>query len=223
MRREKPSFLRSPEQKLLRSSGSVIQRLVRTSLSCLPISFFARPVWEVAQALIGVRLFVDGVGGPIVETEAYNREDPASHSFAGRTARNAAMFGPPGCAYVYRSYGLHWCLNLVCGPEPGAAVLIRALEPEREIALMAERRGSAVVRDLCRGPGRLCQALGISGAFDGRRLDLPPFDLLDRSDTPPITSGPRIGITRGADTPWRFMVAGSRYVSRGGGSQNASG
>lgn len=192
-------------------------------MSDLPVSFFARPAPDVAQALIGVELFVEGVGGPIVETEAYDREDPASHSFAGRTARNASMFGPPGHAYVYRSYGLHWCLNLVCGLEAGAAVLIRAIKPEHGIGIMAERRGTTILRDLCRGPGRLCQALAVTNALDGRRLDTPPFSLLDRMEVPSVTAGPRIGITRGMDTPWRFMLTGSRYVSKGGGSRHASG
>ena len=156
---------------------------------------------------------MDGVGGVIVETEAYDRTDPASHSVGGPTPRNAAMFGPVGRAYVYRSYGLHWCLNLVCGPEPGGAVLIRGLEPTHGLDVMQARRGTRVVRNLCRGPGRMCQALAVSGALDHHPLDAPPFEL--RMGTAPVqvVAGPRIGITRGVETPWRFVLAGSRFVS----------
>ncbi len=187
-----------------------------TSAAAIPLSpaFYARPAPDVARALIGVQLLVGGVGGIVVETEAYDREDPASHSFNGPTARNAAMFGLPGRAYVYRSYGLHWCLNVVCGVAPGSAVLIRALEPGHGLDLMRERRGQGADRDLCRGPGRLCQALGITGALDGRPLDSPPFTVLDRVAEVEIRAGGRIGITRGADTPWRFCLAGSRHLSR---------
>ena len=177
-------------------------------------SFYARPVSEVAQALIGMQLLVAGVGGCVVETEAYDRDDPASHSFNGPTVRNAAMFGPPGRAYVYRSYGLHWCLNVVCGVAPGSAVLIRALQPEHGIDLMRERRGRVADRDLCRGPGRLCQALAITGALDGRSMDAAPFTILNRVAPAEIVTSTRIGITRGADTPWRFGLAGSRFLSR---------
>lgn len=176
--------------------------------------FFRQPVADVAEALIGAVLLVDGVGGIIVETEAYDALDPASHSFAGRTRRNASMFGPPGHAYVYRSYGIHWCLNLVCGPEPGSAVLIRALEPVHGLTLMEARRGNVAGRDLCRGPGRLCQALAITDALDGYPLDAPPFSLCLPTVPPAVARGPRIGITRGVDTPWRFCSAGSRFVSR---------
>lgn len=179
-----------------------------------PPGFYDRPVAEVARALIGACLFVDGVGGRVVETEAYSREDPASHSFNGRTARNGAMFGPPGHAYVYRSYGMHWCLNVVCGA-PGSAVLIRALEPERGLDSMRARRGGAAApRDLCRGPGRLCQALAVTGALDGCPMNAAPFALLERAAVPEIAVGRRIGITRGADTPWRFGLAGSPFLSR---------
>lgn len=177
-------------------------------------AFYARPAPEVARALIGAQLLVDGVGGRVVETEAYDRDDPASHSFNGPTVRNAAMFGPPGRAYVYRSYGLHWCLNVVCGVAPGSAVLIRALEPEHGLDLMRERRGRMPDRDLCRGPGRLCQALAITGALDGQPLDTAPFAFLNRVAGVEIVTGGRIGITRGADTPWRFGLAGSRLLSR---------
>lgn len=181
----------------------------------LPPDFFRRPAHLVAPDLIGATLLVDGAGGLIVETEAYDHEDPASHSFAGRTARNAAMFGPAGRAYVYRSYGIHWCLNFVCGAAPtGCAVLIRALAPKAGIAAMQARRGMEDLRDLCRGPGRLCQALGITGALDGQPLDRPPFALGAREGVFGVVAGPRIGITRGVETPWRFGLAGSPFLSR---------
>jgi len=177
--------------------------------------FFARSVHEVAPDLIGVTLLVDGVGGPIVELEAYDQEDPASHGFRGRTARNAAMFGPPGHAYVYRSYGIHWCLNLVCDvPGRAEAALIRALQPERGLDAMRARRGLAPERALCSGPGKLCQALGVTREHDGLPLDEPPFELLPRKTTPEIVTGPRIGITRAAELTWRYGLRGSRYLSR---------
>ncbi len=179
---------------------------------------FGASAHQLAPLLIGVTLLVDGVGGRIVETEAYDRADPASHSFRGPTARNAAMFGPAAHAYVYRSYGVHWCLNLVCGqPGDGAAVLIRALEPTHGLAQMHARRGVQDERLLCAGPGRLAQALGIDASFDGLPLQAPPFELLPRPDgapPPALLTGPRIGITRAADVPWRFGKAGSRYLSR---------
>jgi DNA-3-methyladenine glycosylase len=177
--------------------------------------FFARNVHDVAPELIGCTLLVDGVGGPIVEAEAYDQEDPASHGFRGRTARNRAMFGPPGHAYVYRSYGIHWCLNLVCEEEEvAAAVLVRALEPNQGLEQMRARRGLEDPRLLCSGPGRLCQALGVSRDYDGLPLDRPPFELHVREEQPQIVRGPRIGITRAADLPWRYGVAGSVYLSR---------
>ena len=178
--------------------------------------FFARSVHEVAPDLIGVTLLVDGVGGRIVEVEAYDQEDPASHAYRGRTARNATMFGPPGHAYVYRSYGIHWCLNLVCGAEdvPEAA-LIRALEPTSGLDLQRSRRGVEDVRALCSGPGKLCQALGITRAHDGLALDVPPFELEARAEIPEIVTGPRIGITRATELRWRYMSAGSPFLSRG--------
>ncbi|WP_419729448.1 DNA-3-methyladenine glycosylase [Lichenicola sp.] len=180
----------------------------------LSISVFGWAAPELARRLIGVIVLVDGVGGQVVETEAYDHQDPASHSFGGQTRRNTAMFGPPGQAYVYRSYGLHWCLNLVCGTVPGSAVLIRALQPEHGLDAMRARRGAVRDRDLCRGPGRLCRALGVTGALDGSPLAAPPFALLDREDVPDIAVGRRIGITRGIDAPWRFGLAGSRFLSR---------
>jgi DNA-3-methyladenine glycosylase len=181
----------------------------------LPREFFARSVHEVAPELIGVTLLVDGVGGPIVEVEAYDEDDPASHGFRGRTARNAVMFGPAGFAYVYRSYGIHWCLNFVCG-EPGRAeaVLIRALEPTHGLDVMRSRRGTDAERSLASGPGKLCQALGVTSAHYGLPLDEPPFELLARPATPPIATGPRIGITQATELPWRYGLESSPYLSR---------
>jgi DNA-3-methyladenine glycosylase len=174
--------------------------------------FFARSVHDVAPDLLGARFTFDGVGGTIVEVEAYDHEDPAAHSYRGKTPRNAVMFGPPGHAYVYRSYGLHWCVNFVC--EEASAVLIRALEPTHGVERMRERRGLDDERLLCAGPGRLCQALGITGAHDGLPLDRKPFDLRARVGEVEIVRGPRIGITKAADRPWRYALKGSRYLSR---------
>jgi DNA-3-methyladenine glycosylase len=177
--------------------------------------FFARSVHEVAPELIGATLSVDGVGGTIVEVEAYDQDDPASHGFGGPTARTASMFGPPGHAYVYRSYGIHWCLNLVCAPAGRAeAALVRALEPTLGLAAMRERRGLEAVRSLCSGPGKLCQALGITRGYDGLALDEPPFELVARESEPPLVVGPRVGITRAVEQPWRYGLAGSPYLSR---------
>ena len=195
-------------------SRPVVPPALDAAIAPLSPAVYARPAPEVARALIGAHLLVDGVGGRVIETEAYDRDDPASHSFNGPTVRNAAMFGPPGRAYVYRSYGLHWCLNVVCGVAPGSAVLIRALEPEYGLDVMRKRRGQASDRDLCRGPGRLCQALAITGALDGQPLDTVPFTFLNRVAQVEIATSGRIGITRGADTLWRFGVAGSRLLSR---------
>jgi DNA-3-methyladenine glycosylase len=177
--------------------------------------FFARSVHEVAPDLIGCTLLVEGVGGPIVEVEAYDQEDPASHGFRGRTERNRAMFGPAGHAYVYRSYGIHWCLNFVCDDEgTAAAVLIRALHPIQGLDEMRARRGAEDLRLLCSGPGKLCQALGVTGGHDGAPLDRPPFELLGRRTPADLVTGPRIGITAAADLPWRYGLAGSRFLSR---------
>jgi DNA-3-methyladenine glycosylase len=184
-------------------------------LSGLTRDFFARSVHEVAPDLIGVTLLVDGVGGPIVEVEAYDQEDPASHGFRGPTPRNAVMFGPPGYAYVYRSYGVHWCLNVVCDvPGRAEAALVRALRPERGLDTMRARRGVEAERALCSGPGKLCEALGVTKEHDGLALDEPPFALLPRSETPRIVTGPRIGLTKAAELTWRYGLEGSPFLSR---------
>ena len=177
--------------------------------------FFSRSVLAVAPELIGARLSFNGVGGEIVEVEAYHHTDPAAHSYGGRTERNAVMFGPPGHAYVYRSYGIHWCLNFVCEPEGSAsAVLIRALKPLSGLGTMRRRRRTMDERLLCSGPGRLCQALGITTAHNGLALDAPPFRLAARAEKPEIAVGVRIGITKAADTPWRYGLKGSPFVSK---------
>jgi DNA-3-methyladenine glycosylase len=169
---------------------------------------------SVARMLIGATLLVDGVGGVIVETEAYDREDPASHSYSGPTPRNQAMFGPPGRAYVYRSYGIHWCLNVVCREDGhGAGVLIRALEPTAGLDRMRTRRGLEDIRLLCSGPGKLGQALGIDSTLNGCRLDRQPFRLLAPAGKVEVVAGPRIGISKAVDVEWRFGLAGSRYLS----------
>jgi len=181
----------------------------------LRTDFFARSVHDVAPDLIGVTLLVDGIGGRIVEAEAYDHEDPASHGYRGRTERNASMFGPPGHAYVYRSYGIHWCINFVCEEEDVAnAVLIRALEPTYGLDEMRKRRGVDDPRLLCSGPGKLCQALGVTREHDGLSLDRPPFELRPREGHVEVVAGPRIGITRAAELPWRYAETGSRYLSR---------
>jgi DNA-3-methyladenine glycosylase len=177
--------------------------------------FFARSVHTVAPDVIGTTLLFKGIGGTIAEVEAYHHTDPAAHSYRGRTSRNAVMFGPPGHAYVYRSYGIHWCLNFVCEAEGSAsAVLIRAIAPTDGLAAMRRRRGIKDDRLLCAGPGRVCEALGITGAHNGLALDAPPFQLLARTADVDIASGPRVGITRAMDLPWRYGLNGSRFLSK---------
>ena len=178
---------------------------------------FDAPSIEVARALVGASLYVSGVGGRIVETEAYDESEPAAHTFGGQTPRNAVMFGPSGRAYVYRSYGLHWCLNVVCMRSGhGAGVLIRAIEPTRGLAAMRERRRQDDARLLCSGPGRLCQALGVTHAMNGLRFDRPPFRLVPRGDDAvvEVASGRRIGISKSRDLHWRFVLAGSAFLSK---------
>jgi DNA-3-methyladenine glycosylase len=178
-------------------------------------AFFTRSVHRVAPDLIGATLLFDGVGGTIVEVEAYHHTDPAAHSYRGPTPRNRVMFGPPGFIYVYRSYGLHWCVNLVCEPEgTAAAVLIRALEPTVGIAAMQRRRGRDEVRRLCAGPGNVCAALGITHDHNGLPLNHPPLMVLARAAAPEIAVGVRIGITKAADRPWRYGLKGSKFLSK---------
>jgi DNA-3-methyladenine glycosylase len=174
---------------------------------------FTSPSHVAARDLIGWTITLDGVGGRIVETEAYHYSDPASHSFSGPTARNAVMFGPPGVIYVYRSYGIHWCMNLVCGDEPGSAVLLRAIEPTAGLDVMIARRGLEDPRRLCSGPGRLCQAMGVTHDQNGLAAAEPPFDLWPGAPAE-VVVGPRIGITKAVDVPWRFGERGSRYLSK---------
>ncbi len=176
----------------------------------------SRSPHDVAPELIGAELYVAGVGGVIVEVEAYDHEDPAAHGYGNRrTERNASMFLRGGVAYVYRSYGIHWCLNFVCGEEGVAdAVLVRALQPTEGLEEMRVRRGVADPRLLCSGPGRLCQALAVTRAHDGLSLSAPPFELRARRRPVELVTGPRIGITKAADRPWRYGLAGSPFVSR---------
>jgi DNA-3-methyladenine glycosylase len=189
-----------------------LSALTRESLTR---EFFERSVHEVAPELVGCTLLVDGVGGRIVEVEAYAPDDPASHGFRGPTPRNRAMFGPAGHAYVYRSYGVHWCLNLVCAGEGVAeAVLVRALEPTVGVERMRARRGLEAQRLLCAGPGRVCQALAVGGEHDGLPLDRPPFELRTAEHPVEVDSGLRVGITRAAELPWRYVLAGSPFLSR---------
>jgi len=178
-------------------------------------SFFNRSVHEVAPELIGATLLFRGAGGIIVEVEAYHHTDPAAHSYGGRTPRNAVMFGPPGYAYVYRSYGIHWCINFVCERAGSAsAVLIRALEPTEGLRAMHRRRRTADVRLLCSGPGRLTGALGITHAQNGLALDTPPFELRARVGACEVAAGPRIGITKAVELPWRYGLKGSGFLSK---------
>jgi len=178
-------------------------------------AFFSRSVHEVAPDLIGATLLVNGAGGIIVEVEAYHHTDPAAHSFRGPTLRNKVMFGPPGFAYVYRSYGIHWCVNFVCESEGSAsAVLIRALQPTHGIAAMRRRRALHDERSLCSGPGKLTEALGITAAHDGLPLDAPPIALHARASKPEIAAGVRIGITKAVELPWRYGLKDSRFLSK---------
>jgi DNA-3-methyladenine glycosylase len=191
----------------------MIDAISRPEVLARQAELFRKPSEIAARDLIGWTLTMDGVGGRIVETEAYHPEDPASHSFSGPTARNAVMFGPPGVLYVYRSYGIHWCLNLVCGDGPGSAVLLRALEPTVGLSVMSERRGTNDPRLLCSGPGRLGQALAVTREQNGLRLDEPPFELIP-GEPVDVVVGPRIGITKAVSVPWRFGERGSRFLSR---------
>jgi DNA-3-methyladenine glycosylase len=178
-------------------------------------AFFGRSVHAVAPDLIGATLLVNGVGGIIVELEAYHHTEPAAHSFNGPTPRNQIMFGPPGFAYVYRSYGIHWCVNFVCEKAGSAsAVLIRALQPTHGIPAMRRRRHLHDERALCSGPGKLTEALGITSAYTGLALDAPPIALHARSEKPEIVAGVRIGITKAADLPWRYGLKASKFLSK---------
>lgn len=176
---------------------------------------FLRPSYEVAHQLIGATFTVNGVGGIIVEAEAYDQTDPASHTYVGKTKRNAAMFGAPGCVYVYRSYGIHWCLNFVCEAEGhGAGVLIRAIEPIIGLHTMMERRGVDKIGLLCSGPGKLGQALAIIHGYNGMPLNESPFELIPAQKPVDVVCGPRIGISKAVDLPWRFGLASSPFLSR---------
>jgi DNA-3-methyladenine glycosylase len=178
-------------------------------------AFFARSVHKVAPDLIGATLLVNGVGGIIVEVEAYHHTEPAAHSFRGPTPRNLVMFGPPGVAYVYRSYGIHWCVNFVCEKEGSAsAVLIRALQPTHGVPAMRRRRGLHDERLLCSGPGKLTEALGITDQHNGLPLDAPPIALDARTKKPDIVTGLRIGITKAVELPWRYGLKGSKFLSK---------
>jgi DNA-3-methyladenine glycosylase len=189
--------------------------MTRAKTPRLRRSFFDRSVHKVAPELIGATLLIDGVGGVIVEVEAYHHTDPAAHSYIGKTERNAVMFGPPGMAYVYRSYGIHWCLNFVCERQGSAsAVLIRALEPTQGLATMRRRRGLRDERALCSGPGKLGEALAVTRRLNGLPLDRPPFELRARAAEPEIATGVRIGISKAVEHPWRYGLKGSRFLSK---------
>ncbi|RDE09787.1 DNA-3-methyladenine glycosylase [Pelagibacterium lacus] len=181
-------------------------------MSGFSLTYFDDAAHLVAERLIGAEFLVDGVGGRLVEVEAYGPDDPASHSFRGPTPRNRAMFSVPGTIYVYRSYGIHWCANIVC--RPGSAVLLRALVPTAGIEAMKARRGGMAERLLCAGPGRLTQALAIDLSHDGRSIAEPPFVFRPAAANVTVARGPRIGITKGVETPWRFALAESPYLSR---------
>src|SRR5881227_1525848 len=191
--------------------GPVSQNLGRP----LKPTFFARSVHKVAPDLIGATLLVNGVGGVIVEVEAYHHTDPAAHSFRGPTPRNRVMFGPEGFSYVYRSYGIHWCANFVCeGVGSASAVLIRALQPTHGIPAMRRRRGLHDERSLCSGPGKLTEALAITDAHNGLPLDMPPLALHARTSEPEVAAGVRIGITKAVELPWRYGLKGSKFLSK---------
>src|ERR1700733_9646071 len=178
-------------------------------------AFFNRSVHKVAPDLIGVTLLVDGIGGVIVEVEAYHHTHPAAPSHPGAPPRNAVMFGPPGFIYVYRSYGIHWCVNFVCEKTGSAsAVLIRALEPTHGLAAMRRRRGLQDEKSLCSGPGKLTEALGITHAHNGLALDAPPIALYARATKPEVVAGVRIGLTKAVDLPWRYGLRGSKFPSK---------
>ena len=187
-------------------------------MSVLGADFFDRSVHEVARDLIGCELRFDGVGGVVVEAESYERDDPACHAYVGLTPRTSTIFGPPGRAYVYLSYGIHSLLNAVCEPDgTAAAVLIRALEPTVGIEAMRERRGVRGKRELCSGPGKLTEAIGVGLEHNGAPLDRPPFELRERAGDwreVEVATGPRIGITKATELPWRFCAAVSPYLSR---------
>jgi len=198
------------------SSDRVVPRPVGQNLGRpLKRAFFARSVHEVAPDLIGATLLVNGVGGVIVEVEAYHHTDPAAHSFRGPTPRNRVMFGPPGFTYVYRSYGIHWCVNFVCEEEGSAsAVLIRALQPTHGIPAMRRRRRLHDERSLCSGPGKLTEALGIGAEHNGLPLDAAPIALHARASKPDVVAGLRIGITKAVELPWRYGLKGSKFLSK---------
>jgi DNA-3-methyladenine glycosylase len=196
----------------MKPSSAITSPPVEDAPEPIPKSFFSRPALEVARDLIGAGLFVDGVGGRIVEAEAYEPEDPASHSFCGERTSNASMFKGPGLAYVYRSYGIHWCFNVVCNT--GSAVLIRALEPTEGIVVMQQRRGDVPARSLCAGPGNLTKALALTREHDGLPLSGRPFQWQWPAAHVDVVVGRRIGITKAIDAPWRFGLAGSKFVSR---------
>ena len=208
------------------SSASILIRMAQRSKSAnaanpphlgkpLKRGFFDRSVHEVAPDLIGTTLLVDGVGGIIVEVEAYHHTDPAAHSYNGPTPRNLVMFGPPGFSYVYRSYGIHWCVNFVCeGAGSASAVLIRALQPTHGIPAMRRRRSLHDERALCSGPGKLTEALGVTHTQNGLALDAPPFAIHSRVGQVDVVTGIRIGLTKAVDLPWRYGLKGSKFLSK---------
>lgn len=194
-----------------RSTRATVPRLGKA----LKRSFFDRSVLEVAPDLIGATFLVGGVGGIITEVEAYHHTEPAAHSFNGPTPRNQVMFGPPGFSYVYRSYGIHWCVNFVCEEAGSAsAVLIRAIEPTHGIPAMRRRRGLHDERMLSSGPGKLCEAMAVTGKHNGLALDAPPIAIYARTRKPEIVSGIRIGITKVVELPWRYGLKGSKFMSK---------